>query len=247
MNVQELSKFRTTWCCKRYDHDHSLCRFAHVDVNKGWLRRNPQTYKYSAQRCPHATIIKSPNSPLKGCHLNTCPLGLQCKYAHSQEEVDYHPSLYKSQVCETSKSSCAICQKRDICPKSHPTLPRSPGHSPKALRHLSRTKGGHHVGTKHSSSNVTPPAGNNCAPGSAPIIYHKPAPSSEFERTLLFPGLQSLYRRNCAMLYAHSLGQRETLQKYSNFGDDWEDIDGVEEDELANSHSFSLYSSTSGN
>ncbi len=249
MNGQELNKFRTTWCCKRYDHDHSLCRFAHVDVNQGWLRRNPQVYRYSAQRCPRATIIKSPNSPLRGCHLNTCPFGMQCKYAHSQEEMDYHPTVYKSEVCEASKTSYINCQKRDICPKSHPVIPRSPGHSSKALRHLTRPKAGHHGGTKHATSSTTSPIDNNCAPGAAPILYHKPAPPSEFEKTLLFPGLQSLYRRNCAMLYAHSLGNKETLQKYSNFGDNWDDAKGSEESDEAIGHSFSLYSTStaSGN
>lgn len=244
MSGQELCKFRTTWCCKRYDHDHSLCRFAHVDVNQGWLRRNPQIYKYSAQRCPHVTVITSPNSPLEGCHLNTCPFGLQCRYAHSQEEVDYHPTVYKSEVCETSKSSCVNCQKRDICPKSHSIIPRSPGHSPKALRHLNRLKVGHNAGAKHPSSSAAFSAGNSCIPVAAPIIYHKPAPSSEFEKTLLFPGLQSLYRRNCAMIYAHSLGNKETLQKYSNFGNNWEDAKGVEDVDLAIGRSFSLYSTS---
>eukprot|EP01083_Nonionella_stella_P186057 680240_1 len=41
MSSNELSKLRVSWCCKRYDHDSRLCRFAHVNENKGWLRRDP--------------------------------------------------------------------------------------------------------------------------------------------------------------------------------------------------------------
>jgi|AntRauTorckE5430_2_1112549.scaffolds.fasta_scaffold05473_2 hypothetical protein len=32
MNSNELNKFRTTWCCKRYDHDAKLCRFAQMPM-----------------------------------------------------------------------------------------------------------------------------------------------------------------------------------------------------------------------
>ena len=255
MNGHELSKFRTTWCCKRYDHDHSLCRFAHVDINHGWLRRDPSLYKYSDQMCPHVTVITAADSSLKGCYLNTCPDGLNCKYAHSQEEINYHPKCYKTTLCNAAKPSCLDCKLRDICPMIHsePHHPHSPTHS-KILRNnygkrvdLQTRKSGYHGNSKHSTQNASSSTTANPLPMAAPIIYHKPAPSSEFEKTILFPGLQSLYRRNCAMTYAHFLGEKEVLEKYSNFGEGWEeDADDLTKKNEASNKCFSLYSMLDG-
>jgi len=255
MNKNELSKFRTTWCCKRYEHDHTLCRFAHDDINTGWLRRNPTVHKYSDKLCPDVNVINSPNSALNGCYVNACKHGVTCKFAHSQEEVDYHPTHYKGSVCESAKNSFHSCQLRDICPRSHPES-RSPSsasrhHHAKNLRNyggkrnneMSRSKGGHSSNAKNSPSASTASiSGSDVIPSPSPILYHKPAPMSEFEHTLLFPGLQSLYRRNCAMHYAHHIGKKETLNKYSYFGDDCEDADHIElSNEVNSSSNFSLF------
>ncbi len=244
MNSHELNKFRTHWCCKRYDHDHSLCRFAHVDVNEGWLRRDPSVHSYGDQRCAHTTVIKSATSALNNCHLNTCPNGLQCSFAHSQEEINYHPRRYKSGVCDATKPSCLNCKLRDICPKSHPESPRSSKsmHSTSGRRSneaTARKGSASKQAVATSSSTTTSPI-----PMPSPIIFHKPAPISEFEKTMIFPGLQSLYRRNCAMTYAHFLGKKEASLKYSNFGDNWNDEDAddlIKHDETIN-RCFSLYS-----
>lgn len=256
MNNNELNKFRTTWCCKRYDHDHSLCRFAHIEVNKGWLRRDPSLFKYGDQICPHTTVIKSSSSALKGCHLNTCPDGVNCKYAHSEEEIEYHPRRYKSAICSATKPgqmSC-YCHLRDICPKSHPENPRSPTHS-RSLRvnhgkrsndTATRGKCGQHGNMKQNGGSNATSSVDDFATIPAPIIFHKPAPTSEFEKTLLFPGLQSLYRRNCAMVYADFLGKKEAMQKYSNFGDNWEEAEDLVENNDSNTNCFSLYSSLGG-
>ena len=253
MNKNELNKFRTTWCCKRYDHDHSMCRFAHIEENQGWLRRDPSVYNYEDRMCPHATIIKSSSSELKGCHFNTCPHGLMCKYAHSQEEIDYHPKRYKSKVCESCRSSYNNCGLRDICPNCHPENPRSPPHAKSGRSHhpkwsgdaTSKGKGSHCVNTKNSDASSL--VSNENVPSPAPILFHKPAPSSEFEKTLIFPGLQSLYRRNCAMLYAHYVSKKDTMQRYSNFEDDWADADlTLVEPTEANNKCFSLYSTLGG-
>ncbi|CAA9986906.1 zinc finger protein, putative [Plasmodium knowlesi strain H] len=45
-----------------------------------------------------------------------CPLGVECPLAHSQEEIDYHPLLYKTKRCEDYMH--AKC-KRYYCPNLH--------------------------------------------------------------------------------------------------------------------------------
>jgi len=251
MDHDELNKFRTTWCCKRYDHNHALCRFAHVETNQGWLRRNPAIVEYSDIMCPHTTVIKSSSNALVGCHLNTCPDGVNCKYAHSKEEIDYHPKRYKTVLCQASKPlyhNCCLC---DICPKTHPESPRSPihgksrsGHGKRVGDNVSRGKGAHHGSTKHGAVEAgTTQSGDNLVPASAPIIYHNPAPLSEFEKTLMFPGLQILYRKNCAVHYAYYVKKSKSIPEYSNFGDSWEDVEDLIENNEANNKYFSFFSS----
>jgi len=207
MSNHELSKFRTTWCCKRYDHDESLCRFAHVNTNKGWLRRDPTKFEYCPETCPLVAVVKSKGNVLHGAHLNACKDGLLCKFAHSKEEVDYHPKRYKSRLCERAKGPTRCCDLLDICPNSHPNLPshlsRSVRHGGK--RHESsnpRSKGGH-------LGNLTSPRredkADDQASVAAPVLFLSPAPSSDFEQSLQFPGLRDLYRRNCTMHYADHL------------------------------------------
>ncbi|CAI7718853.1 zinc finger protein, putative [Plasmodium vivax] len=45
-----------------------------------------------------------------------CPLGVECPLAHSKEEIDYHPLLYKTKRCEDYKQ--ANCS-RYYCPNLH--------------------------------------------------------------------------------------------------------------------------------
>ena len=181
MNFTELSMFRTTWCCKRYEHDPNMCIFAHVDVNKGWLRRNPQVFCYSDQMCPSVTIVHNEKSMLNGCYLNACKDGRLCKLAHSQEEIDYHPNHYKCRPCNPTVTGGTttsqhqhthhphVCQLLDICPNSHPenrfSTPKSSSHHHSNVnkRHhdssSSRGQKGHGpntpAGGKHTSSSQT--------------------------------------------------------------------------------------------
>jgi len=207
MNSNELSKFRTSWCCKRYEHDDGLCRFAHVNVNQGWLRRDPAKFQYSEKMCPYVTVVRSEGSALNGVHINACKDGIFCKHAHSEEEVDYHPKRYKSKVCEMVKGASRYCNLQDICPNCHPN---HPGHHPRPGRHSNkrhessnpRSKGGH-------SGHFSPPRREDNAnyklPDGAPALFLNPAPTSEFEKSLQFAGLRDLFRRNCTMHYADHL------------------------------------------
>lgn len=240
MNSNELAKFRTTWCCKRYEHDVKLCRFAHVTENKGWLRRDPTVYQYTDQLCPQTTIIKSDDSILKGCHINACKNGILCKFSHSQEEVDYHPRRYKSKVCESCKggvgsSICRPCLLLDICPNSHPN---QPGH-----HRLNRRRGDSFsrgkASLKLNTISDTDVGDQIRTPGGSPIIYLSPAPISDFDKAFQFAGLQSLFRRNCTVHYASHCGVKG--MKYTLFNNDCGITDPLFRPGRGND-SFSLYS-----
>ena len=142
MTYKELNDFRTSWCAKRYDHDTSLCGFAHTESNRGWLRRNPSLFTYEDKLCNNIISINAPTtsntaSSKDEYYFNACPFGKLCSCAHSQEEIDYHPNRYKTSICpsagtpQASSASRASwkasnsknlksCQLRDICPNYHP-------------------------------------------------------------------------------------------------------------------------------
>ena len=209
MNCNELSKFRTTWCCKRYEHDAKLCRFAHVNENNGWLRRDPNVSEYAANLCPSVATINNIDSIINGCHVNACKDGLLCKFAHSQEEVDYHPIRYKSLNCTNETRPCNLL---DICPHSHTFNDHR--HRPNRNRGDSISSG---RGLR-STSVVSADGGNGYEiPAGSPVLYLSPAPMSEFDNSFNFAGLQSLFRRNCTVYYAHHTGVDET--KYDLFKD----------------------------
>jgi hypothetical protein len=236
----ELSKFRTTWCCKRYEHDAKLCRFAHVDENGGWLRRDPTLFSYSDKLCPFTTVIKFDDPLLNDCNVNACPDGMLCKFAHSQEEVDYHPKCYKSKVCESSKGNTSRpCNLLDVCPHSHPS--GHTGHHQRSGRRrhdsFSSRRGG---GTKHVQNED---GGDKYqVPGGTPILYLSPAPISELEKSFQFPGLQGLFRRNCVVHYSNQSGVTEEKPKYHLFGDHCGLNDSLFHAEDGLTNGFSLYS-----
>lgn len=229
MGTSELCKFRTTWCAKRYDHDPSLCGFAHADVNGGWLRRDPDSFRYSEVMCPHIETVRSDIPGLDGCLLNSCPKGRDCEFSHSKEEVDYHPKQYKKNVCMSNASHPhQCCSLRDICPNLHTAgslggSSQSPPHQ-FSNRHggsrrgesPSRSRGGHN---KSNAATGTP--SSRGLPSGSPMMYVGPAPESEFERSLMLPGLKSLFRRQCSTLHACYRGYTQENCRYSIFGDDW--------------------------
>jgi hypothetical protein len=230
MNCNELSKFRTTWCCKRYEHDAKLCRFAHVNENSGWLRRDPNVYEYADNLCPSVATIMNIDSIINGCHVNACKDGLLCKFAHSQEEVDYHPTRYKSLNCTNETRPCNLL---DICPHSHTFTDHR--HHPNRNRGDSISSG---RGLR-STSVVSLDGGNGYEiPAGSPVLYLSPAPMSEFDNSFNFAGLQSLYRRNCTVYYAHHTGVDGT--KYDLFKDTCGIDKPLFEQEYGNV-SFSLY------
>lgn len=205
MTTDEAAKFRTSWCTKRYDHDHDLCGFAHTQVNGGWLRRNPAVHPYRDEMCPAVTTIGGGQNVFV---VNACPRGETCEFAHSVEEIIYHPRRYKMNAC-SSMGRPSGCHLGDVCPSFHPI--DSYRFPKKADSRASR-----HPRHSHQASGSK---GAPTPPSASPILYASPAPLSSFEKQLLVPGLQNLFRRQCSVLRAH-IHRRGCTCNYSYFGDD---------------------------
>eukprot|EP00543_Licmophora_paradoxa_P018129 CAMPEP_0202478460 /NCGR_PEP_ID=MMETSP1360-20130828/94470_1 /ASSEMBLY_ACC=CAM_ASM_000848 /TAXON_ID=515479 /ORGANISM="Licmophora paradoxa, Strain CCMP2313" /LENGTH=847 /DNA_ID=CAMNT_0049105739 /DNA_START=1773 /DNA_END=4316 /DNA_ORIENTATION=- len=199
LEENDLVKFRTTWCSKRYDHDHDLCAFAHVEVDGGWLRRDTNFYNYTNQMCP--SIIQIPEHDTGNTFMiNECEKGVSCGYCHSKEELLYHPLNYKTKVCKSSTGHA--CKFGDVCPYQHPN---------DRVQHYQK---------KTNTGDNRQRRGKICIPYGAPMLYVSPAPSSNFDRYLLLPGLQNLFRRQSAVVKA-SMSKPVGRSLYSPFGDDW--------------------------
>lgn len=221
MDEQGLSKFRTTWCAKRYDHDQELCAFAHIDVNRGWLRRDPFVYNYKPTLCPCVVPLKD----AEDCYVNMCPHGVGCNHAHSKEEILYHPESYKRGPCKSQANSCPL---RDICPNIHTNkqngLSDSSHHSTQGYNRQGKR---HHYDESPRESHsltkrrVTNTPGHNMGfstqPSGSPMLYINPAPLSEFEKTLLLPGLQALFRDHSSSVL-RELRKDESTYEYGLFG-----------------------------
>lgn len=215
MSEDEASKFRTTWCAKRYDHDHDLCGFAHVEISGGWLRRNPAVHQYQDQMCEHVSSVIDKRVSPSHFFVNQCPEGVDCDKAHSMEEIIYHPRRYKTKNCTAALSRSGWCQLGDVCPNIHPAEASKP-----SKRHGDgRSHGPRQSKKNEQSSGAGAKPGYVALPGS-PMIYASPAPVSSFERHLGMPGLQNLFRRHCSVVRAHAQKPEECTCVYNCFGDD---------------------------
>jgi hypothetical protein len=223
MDTDVLSRFRTTWCAKRYEHDHDLCAFAHLEVNGGWLRRNPSTHQYRAEMCPSVVGVTDKAISPFSFMLNQCEQGDECNFAHSNEEIFYHPDQYKRKMCASSANKGITCPLGDICPNFHTAQNVLRGKrraSPERRSHASQRASGY----RHSHGHGAYPAGKaatSISPEGAPMLYVKPAPVSSFEKHLGPPGLQSLFRRHSSVMAGYVHHGERCRCCYSNFGDDW--------------------------
>jgi len=223
LSPDELGKFRTTWCTKRYEHDHSLCGFAHIEVNGGWLRRNPMKHLYKNEMCKFITKetckflnpVGDDMMSFGNFTLNECSNGLACNHAHSIEEINYHPLNYKNKVCTSLYSRTGGCYLGDVCPNAHPPV------SNRTFKKLTSDgrpydKRGK-MGFDHWKSNAKCWGGT--VPCVSPIVYASPAPISRFERQLGMPGLQNLYRRQSEVIRAFVRSSGSCQPTYGLFDD----------------------------
>jgi len=223
MSAFELGKFRTTWCSKRYEHDCSLCGFAHAEINRGWLRRDPTVHRYRDELCPKVYLVP-PGNDMEGCLFNACPNGINCEFAHSLEEIQYHPNKYKRNICP-DHSAGRKCALRDICPFSHPpTLVQDQlngrhkggyrATSTAGINSQDKNRFGQ-LSTAKQRFNSSTQNSTKAFPKVAPMMYVDGAPFSEFDKSLLLPGLKGLFRRRSETVWLHFCGKDKT--NYENF------------------------------
>jgi len=79
---------------------HSQCQFSH---DPEWPRRPPNKINYSPALCPHIRAVLLNNSGEVQLE-NSCPAGLSCTFSHTKDEVLYHPSIFKTNLCEEHRS-----------------------------------------------------------------------------------------------------------------------------------------------
>lgn len=128
-NDQMLNIFRTK-PCQRLARDgvcgwRSQCQFSH---SLEWPRRQPRRYNYSPELCPHIRLVDDAGDGPQRIE-NNCSAGLRCPWAHSKEEVLFHPHLFKTCLCEEHTSNAGGNQKsrsakknrchRYYCPFAH--------------------------------------------------------------------------------------------------------------------------------
>ena len=154
------------------------------------------------------------SSRLKGHSFNTCPEGFNCRYAHSKEEIDYHPNCYKKNMCTSRTFPCSL---KDVCPNVHLQCTKV-GSQRVPMRPVLRA-GLHH---NRLATVKLQPSQHSIAPDwpapSAPMLYIAPSPESNFERNMIWlPGLKDMFRRRSAALYKNCQGMPQSC--YSIFGD----------------------------
>lgn len=128
-NDQMLNIFRTK-SCQRLARDgvcgwRSQCQFSH---ELEWPRRQPRRYNYSPEMCPNIRVIEDEETGTQRME-NNCTAGLRCPFAHSKEEVLFHPHIFKTNLCEEHANNTSSTAKgrnakknrchRYYCPFAH--------------------------------------------------------------------------------------------------------------------------------
>ncbi|EEA04981.1 zinc finger, CCCH type domain-containing protein [Cryptosporidium muris RN66] len=137
LSEEELTRFRTKPCRRSRkegcDFGPYRCQYSH---NIFWPRRcpfylsDPMALRYLPDLCPDV-IIKNEET---GAIESTCNRGGYCPFAHSMEEIIYHPLCYKTELCDDfQKGECktyychlihGLAEKR---PEKNYTLPYTRG------------------------------------------------------------------------------------------------------------------------
>lgn len=103
MDDTKLQKYKTVMCQRMLRSGtcrYALqCDFAH---NKIELRRNVQQHWYYGIMCKK-----------DGCEDN------DCRFAHNDFELMYHPHVFKTQLCQYATMSRGVCMKKHYCPYAH--------------------------------------------------------------------------------------------------------------------------------
>jgi serine/threonine protein kinase len=100
LSTDDLVKFRTRFCERFLQFGEcnfgGKCQYSH---NMTWRRRSPQKYLYEPRLCENIVWLVS-DAGLRRQTIGNCHNGKNCKFAHSREEILYHPLIYKTVMCE---------------------------------------------------------------------------------------------------------------------------------------------------
>lgn len=80
---------------------HSQCQYSH---DPEWPRRPPNKHHYTPVLCPHAQNIVLSGGGNEVYSTSLCPAGLSCNFAHTKDEVLYHPQVFKTSLCEEHRN-----------------------------------------------------------------------------------------------------------------------------------------------
>lgn len=117
----DLERFRTKFCSHSIQHQapehpqqevqpqiHRGCEFGpdrcNYSHNAHWTRRcpvyikEPSALRYLPLLCSY--VLLGPRETIKD---NCCPYGALCPFAHSKEEMMYHPLVYKLRPCNAHR------------------------------------------------------------------------------------------------------------------------------------------------
>lgn len=113
LSTDDLVKFRTRFCERFLQFGEcnfgGKCQYSH---NMTWRRRSPQKYLYEPRLCENIVWLVGENG-LRRQTVSNCHNGKNCKFAHSREEILYHPLIYKTVMCED------ITCGKFYCPFAH--------------------------------------------------------------------------------------------------------------------------------
>jgi hypothetical protein len=107
LSEDELCAFRTQPCLLGEPHPADKCDNSHSSElgASAWLRRDPRELRYQPRRCADS-VAHGPRG---------CRLGVACSLSHSEEEVRFHPLVYKTRLCPQGLA----CELRRYCPYLH--------------------------------------------------------------------------------------------------------------------------------
>jgi len=103
-----IHKFKTAWCPIGAQHDWQTCVYAHNYQDA----RRPPDVGYGPRPCAYWK-----DSDHNSEYEERCPLGYRCPYAHGAKEQLYHPSCFKTAVCQEWR--VASCPRGSLCAFLH--------------------------------------------------------------------------------------------------------------------------------
>ncbi len=110
LHKKYISNYRTHKCAKSTAPDHDPACIKYHDESRE-RRRIPVLYE-SSMTWNYYPVM---------CGSQECPLGGECRLAHTQAEIDYHPMVYKSDVCKNRAGELLYsCEQFGPgCPAAH--------------------------------------------------------------------------------------------------------------------------------